>query len=197
MELRIMPLFTDDSVDDETIKEQLKWVVTVYNFYKFRLNFWPYSAKNSNNTIPLKGLNSAANGDIVALWGGASRLYGGQVGYIVPVIFGKFTIEGLAGRTAFVGQGVFNDLAPGRKPICTVNTAACTLLTTAHEIGHAAGLPDLQEPKTVTAEKDRCKAADCRNLMYGTGTYRISYALNDQQLAQIARSGFTSGGKYP
>jgi hypothetical protein len=190
MSMRIMPLFTIDSGDKGKIKEQLESVKTVYTTYNFRVIFWPFLEQMRANTIPLKGLSAASDGDIMSLWNGASRLFGGQVGYILPVIFGEFTTQGLAGRTAFIGQGVLNDLAPGRKPICTVNTAICTKYTTAHEIGHAAGLPDLDEPKTVTADKDRCKATDCRNLMYGNGTFRIFSQLNAQQVDKIAQSGF-------
>jgi len=201
MELLIMPLFTVDSGADATIETQLKWVETVYNFYNFRVKFWPYRAKNSNNTIPLKGLSGPTDGEVMALWGGASRLYGGQIGYILPVVFAEFKGQGSAGATWDIGQGPRHGLigsmmtATATKPMCTINTQTCTPLTTAHEIGHAAGLPDLDSPKTskdlLKAGKDGCtKAGDCRNLMYYNGTYRISYALNDQQVAQIARSGF-------
>jgi hypothetical protein len=79
VELRILPLFTLESGNDDTIEKQLKWVENVYNFYGFRVVFWPYRTKNSKNTIPLKELIGPHSGEVIDLWHGAGRLYGGQI----------------------------------------------------------------------------------------------------------------------
>ncbi|HEY5704422.1 MAG TPA: hypothetical protein VIS96_02495 [Terrimicrobiaceae bacterium] len=180
MELRILPLFTADSDDDATIEEQLKWVGKVYNFYKFSVVFWPYRTRNSNNTIPLKDLFGPHSGEVMDLWGGAAQLYGGQMSYILPVVFAPFRTNRIAGLTSFVAQksrrfGMLGNLTADTKPICTVNTRKCTVLTTAHEIGHAAGLEDQE--------------VDNRNLMFHSGE-RLSYGLDVDQRNRIAKSGF-------
>ena len=61
------------------------------------------------------------------------------------------------------------------KPMCTINTRICTPLTTAHEIGHAAGLED--------------QYVDDHNLMFRTDK-RISYGLKVDQVVQIIGSSF-------
>jgi len=144
-----MPLFTVDSGDDTTIEKQLKKVEEVYNSHRFRVVFWPYRTKNSKNTIPLKDLIGPHSGEVMDLWGGAARLYGGQISYILPIVFAEFASDRLAGSTWDMGQGPKHGLigsmmtgTTATQPICTVNTRVCTRLTTAHEIGHAAGLED-------------------------------------------------------
>jgi hypothetical protein len=77
MELRIMPLFSLDSGDDTTVEKQLKWVESVYNFYGFKVIFWPYRTKNSRNTIPLKDL-------IVLIWVKSWTFGAQQLGFMVP-----------------------------------------------------------------------------------------------------------------
>ena len=176
-----MPLFALDSGDDATVEKQLKWVEKVYNFYGFRVVFWPYRRKNIKNTIPLKGLIGPHSGEVMDIWGAAVRLYGGQISYILPVVFAEFESDRIAGATWDVGQGPKHGLIgsmmtgiTATKPMCTVNTRVCSLLTTAHEIGHAAGLDhDVDE----------------HNLMFGTDK-RISYGLRVDQVVQIIGSSF-------
>ena len=59
--------------------------------------------------------------------------------------------------------------------MCTTNTRICTLLTTAHEIGHAAGLED--------------QDVDDQNLMFGKST-RLNYGLNPDQVVKVGASSF-------
>jgi hypothetical protein len=62
------------------------------------------------------------------------------------------------------------------KPMCAVNTRICTQLTTAHEIGHAAGLED--------------QYVDNKNLMFGVGTTRVGYGLKPDQWNKLSASSF-------
>ena len=60
--------------------------------------------------------------------------------------------------------------------MCTANTRICTLITTAHEIRHPAGLED--------------QDVDDHNLMFGRGTTRVSYSLKPDQVIKIGASSF-------
>ena len=182
MELRFMPLFTSDSGDDTTVEKQLKEVEKVYGFHRFRVVFWPYRTKNRNNTIPLKGLIGPHSGEVMDIWGGAVRLYGGQISYILPIVFAEFQSDRIAGLTWDIGQGAKHGLigslmtgTTATKPMCTINTRICTQYTTAHEIGHAAGLED--------------QSVDDQNLMFGTDK-RINYGLKPDQVVKVGASSF-------
>jgi len=183
MEIRIMPLFSLDSRDDTTVEKRLASVEKVYNSYGFRVVFWPYRTKNSKNTIPLKDLIGPHLGEAMDLWRGAARLYGAQISYILPIVFAEFESEAIAGNTWDIGQGPKHGLIgtiitgdPVTKPMCTINTRICTQLTTAHEIGHAAGLEDQYEDKN--------------RLMFGIGTTRAGYRLKPDEVLKVGASSF-------
>ena len=179
-----MPLFTIDSGDDSTVEEQLKSVEQIFNHHNFRVVFWPYRSKNSGNTISFKGLNGASSGDAMTLWGKAAQLFGGQMGYILPIVFAEYRGDvGMAGATwkmplrGLIGSMIRESRGGTPKHICTVNTKVCVRGTTAHEIGHAADLEHHDDPN---------------NLMFSNGTKRKLFDLESDQLDKIKTARFAA-----